>query len=284
MTYAVTGASGPLGGLAVEALLERGVPAGEIVAIVRDPDKAAGLAARDVQVRRGDYSEPGSLATALDGVDRLLLVSGSEVGRRVAQHGNVIDAARAAGVGRIVYTSLPRADTSSLPLAPEHKATEELLAAADVATTVLRNNWYAENYTARTAEYVERGAILSATGDGRIGLATRADYAAAAAAALVDDSHAGRTYELAGPPVTLGDLAAAITEVTGRTVVHTSVTPAELVATLTGAGLDEGTAQFVGALDEGISRGDLDVDSTDLVALVGRPSTPLVEAVRAALG
>jgi NAD(P)H dehydrogenase (quinone) len=283
MTYGVTGASGPLGGLAVEALLERGVPAGEIVAIVRDPDKVAGLAGRGVQVRRGDYADPAGLPAALDGVDRLLLVSGNEVGSRITQHGNVIEAATEAGTGRIVYTSVTRADSTALVLAPEHKATEELLARAGIASTVLRDNWYTENYTSRLGEYVERGAIVSATEGGRVGMATRRDYAEAAAAALLDDVHAGRTYELAGPPVTLGDLAATIADVTGTAVAHTSVTPDELVAILIGAGLDEDTARFVTALDEGIARGDLDIERPDLEKLIGRPATPLADAVRAAL-
>lgn len=283
MTYAVTGASGPLGGLVVEALLDRGVPTGEIVAVVRDPGKVADLSARGVQVRRGDYTDPAGLPSALDGVDRLLLVSGNDVGNRVAQHGNVIDAAAAAGVGRIVYTSVTRADTTQLVLAPEHRATELLLAGSAVATTVLRNDWYTENYTSRLPEYLQRGAIVSATGSGRIGMATRRDYAEAAAAALTEDAHAGRTYELAGPPVTLDDLAAVITDVTGTAVAHTVVSRDELVSILTGAGLDEGTARFVTALDEGIERGDLDVDSTDLEKLIGRPATSLAEAVRAAV-
>jgi len=282
-TYAVTGATGHLGALVVEALLERGVPASDVVAVARTPQKAAALADRGVTVREGDYSKPETLATALAGVDVLLLVSGSEVGQRVPQHAAVIEAAKAASVGRIAYTSVTRADTSALVLAPEHKATEELVRASGLPFTVLRNNWYIENYTGGLADHLSRGGIVGAAGDGRIAAATRADFAAAAAAVLTGDGHAGATYELAGTPFTLKELTAVITDVSGTTVGYDDVTGAELVAILQGAGLDEGTAGFVAALDEGIARGDLDIDSDDLPRLLGRPVTPLADAVRAAL-
>lgn len=282
-TYGVTGATGALGALAVETLLERGVPAVDVVAVVRTPEKAADLAVRGVEVRTADYGDPVALRAALDGVDRLLLVSGSEVGRRLAQHRNVVEAARAAGVGRIVYTSITRADVSPLALAPEHRQTEELLASAGIEHTVLRNNWYLENYTAQLADHLARGEILGATGGARIGAAARRDFADAAVAALVGAGHAGRTYELAGPGITLSDLAAVITEVGGTEVAHRDVPPAELVAILTGAGLDEGTAGFVAGLDEAIAGGALDIESPALADLIGRPVTPVADVVRAAL-
>ena len=282
-TYAVTGATGHLGALAIEALLEKGVPAGDVVAVVRDPAKAAALAARGVQVRTADYAQPETLRTALAGVDRLLLVSGNEVGKRTEQHGNVIDAAKEAGVGLIAYTGITRADTTGSPLAPEHKATEELLAASGVPHTLLRNNWYVENYTAQLADYLSRGAIVAAAGEGRVAGAARRDYAEAAAVVLTGENHAGRTYELAGTPFTFKELAGTITEVSGREVEYRPVSPAELTGILTGAGLDEGTAGFVVALDESIARGDLDIESTDLLELLARPLTPVADVVRAAL-
>ncbi|GAA2006359.1 SDR family oxidoreductase [Nakamurella flavida] len=279
---AITGATGQLGRLVVENLLESGIPAGDVVAVVRTPGKAADLAERGVQVREGDYDRPDTLTTALAGVDVLLLVSGSEPGGRVAQHTAVIRAAENAGVDRIVYTSLLRADTSPLVLAPEHKATEEILAASALPTTILRNGWYTENYTARLGEYLDRGVIVGATGDGLVAAATRADYAAAAAVVLTTDGHEGAVYELGGTPFTLTELAAVITEVAGRPVTHQDVSVAELRGILTGAGLDEGTAGFVAALDEATAQGALDTDSTDLARLIGRPTTPLADAVRAA--
>lgn len=282
-TYAVTGATGHLGALAIEALLEKGVPAGDVVAVVRDPEKAAPLAARGVQVRTADYAQPQTLKSAFAGVDRLLLVSGNEVGKRIEQHSNVIDAAGEAGVGLIAYTSITRADISGSPLAPEHKATEELLAASGVPHTLLRDNWYVENYTANLADYLARGAIVAAAGEGRVAGAARRDYAEAAAVVLTGEGHSGRTYELAGTPFTFAELAATISEVTGRDVAYRPVGPAELTGILTDAGLDKGTAGFVVSLDESIARGDLDIDSDDLRELLGRPLTPVAEVVRAAL-
>jgi NAD(P)H dehydrogenase (quinone) len=282
-TYAVTGATGPFGHHVVESLLDRGIAPRDIVAIVRTPAKAVDLAARGVDVRLGDYSRPETLPSALARVDTLLLVSGSEVGRRIAQHGAVVDAAKAAGVGRILYTSILRADTSEIGLAAEHKATEELIRASGLPYTFLRNGWYVENYTGRLAEYLSRGVIADATGDGRVAAATRADFAEAAAAAVLDDSAVNVVYELGGTPFTMTELAAEITAVAGTEVVHQELTPAELVAALEGAGLDEGTAQFVAGLDAAAVRGDLDTDSDDLSKLLGRPVTSLQDAVRASL-
>jgi NAD(P)H dehydrogenase (quinone) len=275
-TFGVTGVTGHFGHLAATQLLDRG-GADRVVGLARDPSKTT------VDARVADYDRPETLVQALSGVDVLLFVSGHEVGKRVAQHTNVIEAAKAAGVGRVLYTSAPRASDTALPLAPEHKATEEVLRASGLPWTILRNNWYVENYTPQLGRYLAEGAIVSATGTGRVGAATRADFAAGAVAAAVGDGHAGKVYELGGPPFTLAELAATITEVSGTSVVHRSVSPAELAAALEAAGLDAGTAGFVASLDEAIARGDLDVPSDDLPNLLGRPVTPLAEAIRAAL-
>jgi NAD(P)H dehydrogenase (quinone) len=283
-TYAVTGATGGLGRRAVRELLDRGVPASDVVAVVRRPDAAADLAARGVQVRLGDYSRPDTLPAALAGVDRLLLVSGSEPGQRVAQHESVIDAAVAGGVQRIVYTSIAHADTSTNPLAPEHRETEEVLRGSGVPATVLRNSWYAEGYTSRIDEYLATGEIVGAAGDGRVSVAPRDDFAVAAAAALLADEEGTVVRELGGPGVTLADLAAAVTEVTGTTVRYRDLPAEELVATLQGVGLDAVTAGFVAGIDTSIARGELDTGDADLAALLGRPVTPLADAVRAARG
>ncbi|MGX5654297.1 SDR family oxidoreductase [Geodermatophilus nigrescens] len=280
-TYAVTGATGHLGRRAVQELLDRGVPAGDVVAVARRPEAAADLAGRGVQVRHGDYSQPGTLPAALAGVDRLLLVSGSEPGQRVAQHGAVIDAAAAAGVQRIVYTSIAHADTSTNPLAPEHRETEAVLARSGVPATVLRNSWYAENYAAQVEQYLATGEVLGAAGDGRVSIAAREDFAVAAAAALLADGDGG-VHEVGGPGVTLADLAAAVTEVTGTPVAYRDLPVDEYAAALRSAGLDEGTAGFVAGIDASIARGDLDTGDADLTALLGRPATPLADALRAA--
>ncbi|MEU0477640.1 SDR family oxidoreductase [Streptosporangium sp. NPDC006013] len=281
-TYAITGATGPLGRLVIDALLAGGVAAADIVAIARTPSKAADLAARGVVVREGDYSRPETLPAALRDVTNLLLISGNEVGRRVPQHTAVIEAARAAGVARIAYTSILRADSTELSLAAEHKATEIALRESGVPFTLLRNGWYTENYTGQLGQYLERGEILGAAGDGRIAAATRADYAAAAAAALTGEGHDNAVYELGGTPFTLTELATTITEVTGTKVVYRDVTVPELAGVLQSAGLDEGTAHFVAGLDEAIAHGDLDAPDDDLIRLIGRPGTPPADAVRAA--
>ncbi|WPF81387.1 SDR family oxidoreductase [Sanguibacter sp. 4.1] len=281
---AVTGATGHLGRLVVESLLERGTPADQVVAAVRTPAKAADLAARGVQVREADYSRPETLAAAFEGVDTLLLVSSSEVGQRVPQHVAVIDAAKAAGVGRVVYTSAPQADTSTLVLAPDHKATEEYLAQSGLATTILRNNWYTENYLQPVQQAKDSGEILASVGDGKVASAPRSDFAEAAAVVLVDDSHAGKVYELSGDVAwTHDELAAAAGEVLGREVSYHRVSPEEHAAVLAGFGLDEGTVGFVVALDGNIRDGELATVTSDLSTLLGRPTTGLVEALRAAL-
>jgi NAD(P)H dehydrogenase (quinone) len=278
-TYAVTGVTGHLGRLVVAELLARG--ATDVVGLARTPAKAADLG---VPVRAADYSDPETLTAALDGVNVLLLVSGSEVGRRVAQHTAVIEAAKAAGVRRIGYTSIANADGSRNPLTPEHLATEEVLRASGLPFTIFRNNWYLENYTGQVPQYLAQGEVLGLDGDARIGAATRADMAAAIATALLEDGSAGATFELSGPPITLAGLAEAVTEVTGTKVAYRDVTADELGAILRGTGLDDGTAGFVVALEESVARGDLDVRGDDLERLLGRPATTLEQALRTAQG
>lgn len=280
MTIALTGATGQLGSLVVEALLRTEKPE-SIVAVVRDRAKASPLSERGVQVRVADYTDRAALTEALRGVDRLLLISSPTVGQREAQHANVIDAASAAGVPHIVYTSATRATTSDLVLAPEHKATEQKLAESGLQVTLLRNNWYHENFLGNVEPARHTGVLLGAAAEGRVASAARRDYADAAAAVLVGEGHEGRTYELGAPTSwDYDDLAAALSEVVGREVVHQRVSAEELVAALTAAGLDEGTARFVAAIDQNIADGALDVPSPELEQLIGRPITPLAESLR----
>ena len=282
MTIAVTGATGQLGRLVLEELLNSQEP-GSLVAVVRDAAKAGELGARGVQVRVADYSDPAALTEALTGVDKLLLVSGSEVGSRVAQHANVINAAKAAGVRFIAYTSVLAADTTELILAPEHKATEELIRASGLDNTILRNGWYTENYAPTVATAKQTGAVVAAAGDGRVASATREDYAAAAAAVLSSAGHEGRTYELSGDYAwDFKELATAITKIAGREVVYRPVSAPELVEVLTSAGLDEGTAGFLAALDSDTKAGLLATVTGELSGLIGRPTTPLLQALEAA--
>jgi NAD(P)H dehydrogenase (quinone) len=282
MSIVVTGATGQLGRLAVEQLVAAGVDPASVVAAGRNPERLAELAeALNVRTAVIDYSDPATLAAAFDGAGVLLFVSGSEVGQRVAQHTAVIDAAKAAGVGRVVYTSAPHADTSELILAPEHKATEDALKASGLAWTLVRNNWYSENYAGTVAQARETGEVVTSTGDGRVASASRADYAAGAVAVTLGEGHEGKVYELAGDVAwTFDDFAATLSDVLGRPVTHRNVTADEQLAILRGAGLDEGTAGFVVALDQGIARGDLADASGDLSRLIGRPTTPLADTLR----
>ena len=283
MNYAVTGATGQLGRLVLEELLRTQSPE-NIVAVVRNAEKAAYLAARGLQVRVASYDDPPALEAALSDVDRLLLVSSNEVGRRIPQHKNVIDAAKSAGVKHLIYTSAPKATTSPLILAPEHKATEEYLAASGLPYTVLRNGWYTENYV-RTAETAKQtGTIVAAVGDGRVASASRADFAAAAAAVLLGEGHEGKVYELSGDYAwDFNELAAALTDILGRPVTYQAVDGAALIEILTGVGVERPGAEFVAALDANIAAGLLAETSGDLSRLTGRPTTPFKEGLRAAL-
>jgi len=282
MTILVTAASGHLGRLAIDALLARGVQPGDIRAGARTPSALADLAERGVEVVHADYDQPESLASALAGVQKLLLVSSSAVGQRARQHQNAIDAAVAAGVEQIVYTSAPRATTSDLVLAPEHKATEEALAASGLPTTILRNNWYSENYLGLIEQVRATGELVASVGEGRVASASRADYADAAAVVLTTDGHVGQVYELGGDVAwTHHDLAAVLTRVTGREVVYRALDTEQHAAALTEAGLDEGTIGFVTALDAGIRDGALAEVTGDLSRLIGRPTTPLAQTLGA---
>ena len=283
-TYAVTGATGHLGRLVVDSLLSRGVPGGQVVAIVRDAAKAKPLADKGVEVRVADYDRPDTLDAALRGVERLLLVSGNAVGKRGTQHSNVIDAARTAGVGRIVYTSIAKADTNTMPLGDEHRATEEYLREAGIPAVILRNSWYVENYTDQVPQYLATGSVIGATGEARVAAAPRAVYAEAAAAALLDDDVDSGVYELGGPAVTMAELASVIGEVLDRELPYQDVSLEEYRSGLLEAGLDDGTADFVTALERGTARGELDVDVADLERLLGRPATDTRAAVKALVG
>ncbi|TWG94222.1 NAD(P)H dehydrogenase (quinone) [Nocardioides sp. J9] len=282
MSLVVTGATGHLGRLVVESLLARGVPADQVVAVGRDEERLAALADLGVTARRADYDDPAAVAAAVEGAEKVLLVSGSEVGQRVAQHLNVIDAAVAAGVQLLAYTSIPHADTSRLVLAAEHRATEEAIAASGLPHTFLRNSWYLENYTGQLDTYLEHGTVLGSAGDGKVSAATRADFAEAAAAALLIDEPK-EVYELGGAAFTLTDLAATVTEVTGTPVIYTDVPAEELTKVLVGAGLPEQYAAVIADGDLGLARGELHVDTADLEGLLGRPATSLADAIRAVL-
>ncbi|MEC9432622.1 MAG: NAD(P)H-binding protein [Pseudomonadota bacterium] len=278
----VTAAAGQLGRLAIDALVARGVPAGEIVAGVRTPAKAADLAARGVQLREADYDRPDSLAAAFAGAEKLLLISSPEIGRRAPQHRAAIAAAKAAGVGLVAYTSLLNAPTSPLMLAEEHRETEAALAASGLPAILLRNGWYAENHAPAIAAAPGLGAIHGAAGSGRIAAAARADYAEAAAAALI--AGAPGTFELAGPGFDMAGLAEAVAAIAGTPVRYVDLSPADYATALEANGLPGPVAAMLADSDAGAAQGALDGSPEALEALIGRPATPLSATIKTALG
>lgn len=277
---AITGATGQLGQHVIESLLKT-VPASQIVAIVRNPAKATALSQQGITVRQADYSDEAALTAALQGIDKLLLISSSEVGQRAPQHRNVVNAAKAAHVKFIAYTSLLHADTSPLGLADEHVATEKMLAESGIAYALLRNGWYTENYLASAPAALEHGVFIGAASEGKIASATRADYAAAAARVISEDGHSGKTYELAGDAGwTLSQLAAELAKQSGKKVVYQNLSEADFAAALKGVGLPAGLADMLADSDTGASKGGLFDDSHTLSKLIGRPTTSLADSVK----
>lgn len=280
---AITGATGQLG-QQVFANLLNATAANQLVAVVRNPAKAEALSQKGVVVRQADYGDEAALTRALQGVDKLLIISSSEVGQRAPQHRNIINAAKAAGVKFIAYTSLLHADTSPLGLADEHVATEKMLADSGIPFALLRNGWYTENYLASAPAALEHGVFIGAAGEGKIASATRADYAAAAARVIAEDGHAGKVYELAGDHGwTLSELAAELAKQSGKNVVYQNLSQADFAAALKSVGLPAGLADMLADSDVGASKGGLFDDSHTLSKLIGRPSTSLAESVKGIL-
>ena len=283
MTIAVTAATGQLGSLVVDSLLAR-VPASEIVAVVRDAAKAQPLADKGVTVRVASYDDSAALVSALEGVDKVLLISGNEFGQRLAQHQNVIDAAAAQGVSLLAYTSAPAVDTSTLPVAPEHLATEQYLATSDLDVVLLRNGWYHENYLSSVDAARHTGAVLTSAGDGKVSSASRADFAEAAAVVLTTDQPLKPVYELGGDVAwSQAELAATLTELLDTPVTVNEVSPEEQAAALAAAGVPQMWVDFTVATDASIANGELEISGNDLSTLIGRPTTPLADSLRTAV-
>lgn len=278
MKIGITGATGQLGSLVVEQLKTR-TEAANLVALVRSPDKVEGIEARAF-----DYDQPETLAGALEGIDRLLLISGNEIGQRARQHENIINAAKEAGVKSIVYTSILRADSSTISLAGEHLATEKLLKDSGIPFTLLRNGWYTENYTASVAGVVEAGALVGSSGEGEISSAARVDFAEAAAVVLTSEGQEGKVYELAGDEAyTKAELAAEISKQAGKDIPYQELAEADYAGALAEMGLPEPIAAAIASWDVSASKGDLFDDTKTLSQLIGRPTTPLAETVKTAL-
>ncbi|WAU79153.1 SDR family oxidoreductase [Streptomyces sp. Qhu-G9] len=282
MSIVVTGATGHLGRLVVEGLLEK-VPAERITAVVRNEEKAADLAARGVKIAVADYNAPETFDSVFSAGDRVLLISGNEFDKgRVGQHKIVLDAAKAAGVALLAYTSAP--GSLSAALADDHRGTEEAILASGVTYALLRNGWYNENYTENLAPVLEYGAVVQAAGEGRVSSASRADYAAAAVAVLTGEGHENKTYELGGDTAWgFAEYAAEVAKASGKEIVYNSVPVEAYTGILTGAGLPGPLAAILAGVDASIEKGELVVTSGDLSRLTGRPTTPIAESVAAAL-
>jgi len=281
---AITAATGHLGQLVIDQLLEK-IPASQIVAVVRNPAKAAALASRGIAVRAADYDDDASaFARAFSGVEKLLLISGMDIGRRVAQHTNIIQGAKLAGVRLVVFTSLLHADRSLINLAPEYIGTENALKQSALPHIVLRNGWYHENYTANIPGALANNAFVGSAGEGRISSAARADYAAAAVAALTGHAETGKTYELAGDAsYTLAEFAAELSRNTGRSIPYVNLPEPEYAGILLKAGLPPPLAHGLASWDAAAAKGTLFDDGRALSRLIGRPTTPLADTIRAAL-
>lgn len=280
MNIGITGATGQLGKLVIQELKKK-IPAEQIVALARSAEKAAPLG---VTFRAFDYTQPEAMAESLKGIDKLLLISGNEIGKRTEQHKNVIEASKKAGVGLIVYTSLLRTDSSTLVLAGEHLATEQLLKESGISFTILRNGWYTENYTGSLSAVLTYGVLLGASGNGKISSASRLDFAEAAVAVLTGNGHEGKTYELAGDEsYTLSDMAAEIGKLTGKNITYNNLPVEGYAAALVQAGLPEGIAQFLAGTHVSTEKGDLFDDGHKLSQLIGRPTTAMSKTIADAL-
>ena len=278
MSIAITGATGKLGRLVIESLLARGVPAADITAVGRSADKLGDLAARGVNIAIADYKSIASLEEAFSGATKVLLVSSNDFNDRAGQHRNVIDAAKSAGVSHLVYTSGPKAATSSILLLADHATTEAIIAESGMSSTILRNGWYVENYTQQLPTYLEHG-MLGSAGEGKVSLAPRSDFAEAAAVVLTTDGHIGKVYELGGESHTLTDLAAIFSSATGSTISYVDVPLEAYANVLSMAGMPEPLPQIFSDVDRGIAAGELYVEGNDLESLLGRPATPVAVAV-----
>ncbi|MFB6317163.1 SDR family oxidoreductase [Saccharicrinis sp. FJH54] len=280
MKIAITGSTGQLGRKVINQLKKR-IDTENIVALARNTEKASDLG---VQVRLFDYDKPDILKAALNDIDTLLMISASEIGKRVKQHTNVLKAAKEAGIKWIVYTSLLRADTSGINLAGEHVATEKAIMESGIDYTILRHGWYTENYTGALGNALASGTLIGSAGDGKISSATREDFAEAAALVMLDEKNKGRVFEFAGDEAyTLSDLAAEVSGQTGREIPYSNLPEDEYAQVLNQSGIPQGISDAIANWDTSASQGDLYDDTHQLSTVLGRPTTSLSQAVNDAL-
>lgn len=280
MKIGITGASGKLGHWVVRKLKDR-TSSEQLIALVRSPEKVKAL---EIEAREFDYNKPEHLAAALKGIDKLLLISGNEIGKREEQHRAVIKAAQEAGVKHIVYTSLLKADHSTLALAPEHLSTEKAIKESGLNYTILRNGWYNENYTESVNDTIALGTLYGSSGEGKIASASREDYAEAAAVVFTEDSHDNKTYELSGDSAyTMADYAAEISKQAGKEIPYVNLPEEEFAKVLEQAGLPQSVAAFLAGTHTATLNGDLYDDGNQLSRLTGRPTTTISQSLAKAL-
>ncbi|MER1955346.1 MAG: SDR family oxidoreductase [Desemzia incerta] len=279
MKILITGATGMLGVKVVQALLER-VPTEQLAVSVRDLAKAERFKEQRIEIRQADYEDPASLEAAFTGIDRLLLISSQgDDETRIRQHSNVIYAAERTGVGLLVYTSVSKAETSSLPVAEVHRQTEAAIVKSGIPYTFLRNNWYVENEIPVIKNVLAGGPVLTAAESGRVGWVPRVDYAEAAAAVLASGKHINKTYELSGVPSSYADMARELTFILGRRVIVRNVDDKTYQEVLIANGTPDVMAEFSLDIQQAIRKGDLDIESTDLPYLMGRPAISLKQSL-----
>jgi NAD(P)H dehydrogenase (quinone) len=287
MKILITGATGHLGGLAIQHLLhKKGVPASQIVALARDVNKASALSELGIEVRQGDFLDPASLDKAFAGITKLLFIPTPDEDNtlRVLQNANVAKAARNAGIKHIAYTGFAFAEESTSPLASVHLATEYAIRTTNIPYTFLRNSFYADVFVNPSLKAsVEHGAIVTNANDGKVNAASRNDLALAAATVLSEEGHENKAYNLVShQPWTFDELAEAVSEVSGKKVVHHRVSFEEQTSVLVKAGLPEPVAAMFAGIYASIANGETAAATDDLQKLIGDP-TPLKELVGQAL-
>ncbi len=276
----VTAATGQLGGLIIQELLKL-TDAGNVVGLARTPEKAKGLG---IEIRQGDYNSPDLLEAACSGIDTVMLISGTDIGPRVQQHKNVVDAAKAAGVKRIAYTSVVIAQKRPEPIYHDHGETEDYIKASGMNYTFLRNNFYMNAYVEEIKIAIEKGVYRGAIGETGAALVARADLARAAAAALADEQHANKTYHLSGPAVVDGSEYARIASaISGKEISYQPISIDELKADYLARGYDANMMPFLLLLEETIASGDLVEVSPDIENLTGQKPQSFEEHARAVL-
>ncbi|MDB5103613.1 MAG: hypothetical protein JWP91_1302 [Fibrobacteres bacterium] len=283
MKILVTGATGHFGSKVMERLLEH-VPAKHLIASVTDPKRAGNLKKRGVDVRHGDFDFTHTLDHAFKGADRMLLISTmGDNETRIRQHLAAVEAARQAKVKFIAYTSIAKADNTSLWLGEVHRATETAIRATGIPFCLLRNNWYLENEAPVFKAALDGAPVTTSAGEGKVGWALRSDYALAAANVLTGTGHGNKVYELSGPPLTYPGLAAVMSTVIKRQVPYHNLDDSTFAKFLSQSGWPQELVFLTVEIHRAIREGALDVNRLDLETLMGRPVTPLANGIEEVL-